>query len=188
MELYTPKTTRMTPIFLNAQFNRNMRNHRAHASGGTSLVAVVYVCRNAGVVSARLFLLGGVSGTRGVQLAARIAKFWPETAFLWLRSRANKKPHKKAHSLPRRGGDERCVPSENATEEAHANFLCRLWDFERPRPQIPIPRHKTQEGLCCDVLLCLQGARPAAGRGARARHAARWLLLTPTNENGDVQI
>ena len=34
------------------------------------------------------------------------------------------------------------------------------------------PDTKTQDGLCCGVLLCLQGARP---RGA-ARHAARWLL------------
>ena len=56
------------------------------------------------------------------------------------------------------------MPSENATEEAHANFLCRLWDFERPRPQIPIPRHrKVFVVVCCCV--CLQGARP---RGARA--------------------
>ena len=62
------------------------------------------------------------------------------------------------------------MPSENATEEAHANFLCRLWDFERPRPQIPIPRHrKVFVVMCCCVY-------KEPGRGARARHAARWLL------------
>ena len=59
MELYTPKTTKMASIYfcLNAQFN-----HRAHASGAL----VVY--RNAGMVRARLLSLGGVSGTRVVQL------------------------------------------------------------------------------------------------------------------------
>ena len=62
------------------------------------------------------------------------------------------------------------MPSDNATEEAHANFLCRLWDFERPRPQIPIPRHrKVFVVVCCCVY-------KEPGRGARARHAARWLL------------
>ena len=62
------------------------------------------------------------------------------------------------------------MPSENATEEAHANFLCRLWDFERPRPQIPIPRHrKVFVVMCCCVY-------KEPGRGARATHAACWLL------------
>ena len=46
------------------------------------------------------------------------------------------------------------------------NLLCRLWDFERPRPQIPIPRHRKDFVVMFYVLLCLQqGARP---RGARA--------------------
>ncbi len=48
------------------------------------------------------------------------------------------------------------MPSENATEEAHANFLCRLWDFERPRPQIPIPRHRkvlNYSSLWCAVVV-----------------------------------
>ena len=39
-------------------------------------------------------------------------------------------------------------------------------------PTAANPDTKTQEGLFCDVLLCLQGARPRA----RARHAACWLL------------
>ena len=71
-------------------------------------------------------------------------------------------------TLPRRG--ERCVPSENATEEAHANSLCRLWGFERPRLQIPIPRHRKVFVVMC---FCVY---KEPGRGARARHAACWLL------------
>lgn len=42
------------------------------------------------------------------------------------------------------------------------NSLCRLWDFERPRPQIPIPRHrKVFVVMCCCVY-------KEPGRGARA--------------------
>ena len=77
------------------------------------------------------------------------------------------KKHTK-RTLPRRG--EGFVPSENSTEEAHADSLCRLWDSERPRPQNPIPRHrKVFVVICCCVY-------KEPGRGARARHAARWLL------------
>ena len=36
------------------------------------------------------------------------------------------------------------------------NSLCRLWDFERPRPQIPIPRHrKVFVVMCCCVYILL---------------------------------
>ena len=84
------------------------------------------------------------------------------------KSKTTNKNHTK-RTLPRRG--ERCVPSENATEEAHAKSHCRLWDFERPRLQIPIPRHmKVFVVMCCCVY------KEPAGRGARARHAACWLL------------
>ena len=62
------------------------------------------------------------------------------------------------------------MPSENATEEAQANSLCRLWNFERPPPQIPIPRRrKVFVVMCCCVY-------KEPGRGARARHAACRLL------------
>ena len=51
------------------------------------------------------------------------------------------------------------------------NSLCRLWDFERPRPQIPIPRHRNYFIVMC----CCVCREP--GRGARALlHAACWLL------------
>ena len=43
------------------------------------------------------------------------------------------------------------------------NSLCRLWDFERPRPQIPIPRHRKDFVVVC----CCVYREP--GRGGRAR-------------------
>ena len=52
------------------------------------------------------------------------------------------------------------------------NSLCRLWDFERPRPQIPIPRHRKDFVVVC----CCVYREPGRG-GARAlHHAACWLL------------
>ena len=51
------------------------------------------------------------------------------------------------------------------------NSLCRLWDFERPRPQIPIPRHRKDFVVVCAVV---STGSPAAG-GARA---SRRLLAT----------
>ena len=51
------------------------------------------------------------------------------------------------------------------------NSLCRLWDFERPRPQIPIPRHRKDFVVVC----CCVYREPGRG-GARALHAAGWLL------------
>ena len=50
------------------------------------------------------------------------------------------------------------------------NSLYRLWDFEHPRPQIPIPRHRKYFVVMC----CCVCREP--GRGARALHAACWLL------------
>ena len=52
------------------------------------------------------------------------------------------------------------------------NSACRLWDFERPRPQIPIPRHRKYFVVMC----CCVCREP--GRGARALHASRRLLAT----------
>ena len=54
------------------------------------------------------------------------------------------------------------------------NLLCRLWDFERPRPQIPIPRHRKDFVVVC---CCVYRAPGRGGGGARAlHHAACWLL------------
>ena len=69
------------------------------------------------MVRARLFSLGGVSGTRVVPIGK------PNSGQKWRfcgYGRVQIKNHTK-RTLPRRG--ERCVPSENATEEAHANSL-----------------------------------------------------------------
>ena len=57
------------------------------------------------------------------------------------------------------------------------NSLCRLWDFERPRPQIPIPRHRKDFVVVCCCVYSLQGIRPRA-RGGRAR-SARVYRSTP---------
>ena len=80
-------------------------------------------------------------------------------AFLWLRSRANQKPHK-AHSASTRR-------ALSAKRERHGRGACEfpLSPVGFRTPTAANPDTKTQEGLCCDVLLCLQGARP---RGARA--------------------
>ena len=53
------------------------------------------------------------------------------------------------------------------------NSLCRLWDFERPRPQIPIPRPRHRKVFV--VMCCCVYREPGRG-GARALHAAGWLL------------
>ena len=56
------------------------------------------------------------------------------------------------------------------------NSLCRLWDFERPRPQILIPRHRKDfvvTGHAADS--CCVYREPGRG-GARPLHAACWLL------------
>jgi hypothetical protein len=80
-------------------------------------------------------------------------------AFLWLRSRANQKPHK-AHSASTRR-------ALSAKRERHGRGACEfpLSPVGFRTPTAANPDTKTQEGLCCGVLLCLQGARP---RGARA--------------------
>ena len=80
-------------------------------------------------------------------------------AFLCLRSRANQKPHK-AHSASTRR-------ALSAKRERHGRGACEfpLSPVGFRTPTAANPDTKTQEGLCCDVLLCLQGARP---RGARA--------------------
>ena len=87
-------------------------------------------------------------------------------AFLWLRSRANQKPHK-AHSASTRR-------ALSAKRERHGRGACEfpLSPVGFRTPTAANPDTETQEGLCCDVLLCLQGARP---RGARA---SRRLLAT----------
>ena len=51
------------------------------------------------------------------------------------------------------------------------NSICRLWDFERPRPQIPIPRHRKDFVVVC----CCVYREPGRG-GARA--LPRRLLAT----------
>ena len=53
--------------------------------------------------------------------------------------------------------------------------LCRLWGFERPRPQIPIPRHRKGFVVVCCCVYRLYYREPGRG-GARALHAACWLL------------
>ena len=74
-------------------------------------------------------------------------------------SRANKKKHK-AHSASTRR-------ALSAKRERHGRGACEfpLSPVGFRTPTAANPDTKTQEGLCCDVLLCLQGARP---RGARA--------------------
>ena len=92
-------------------------------------------------------------------------------AFLWIRSRvACKSKITQSELCLDEASAVCCVPSENATEEAHANSLCRLWGFERPRLQIPIPRHRKVFVVMC---FCVY---KEPGRGVRARHAACWLL------------
>ena len=58
------------------------------------------------------------------------------------------------------------------------NSLCRLWDFERPRPQIPIPRHRKDFVVvcCCAVVSAVHRREPGRGGGGGGLHAACWLL------------
>ena len=97
-------------------------------------------------------------------------------AFLWLWSRANQKPHKKANSsLFLDEASAVCqarTPQRRRMRIRSENSLCRLWDFERPRPTAANPDTETQEGLCCGMLLCLQGARPRGGARASRRRLA----------------
>ena len=97
-------------------------------------------------------------------------------AFLWLRSRANQKPHKANSSLFLDEASAVCqarTPQRRRMRIRSENSLCRLWDFERPRPQIPIPRHRKGFVVVC----CCVYREPGRG-GARALHASRRRLAT----------
>ena len=62
------------------------------------------------------------------------------------------------------------TPRRRRMQIRSESSLRRLWDFERPRPQIPIPRHRKDFVVMC----CCVYREP--GRGARALHVACWLL------------
>ena len=53
------------------------------------------------------------------------------------------------------------------------NSLCRLWDFERPRPQIPIPRHRKDF-----VVVCCCVYRESGRGGARAPRQHKRVITT----------
>ena len=91
-------------------------------------------------------------------------------AFLWLRSRANQKPHK-AHSASTRR-------ALSAKRERHGRGACEfpLSPVGFRTPTAANPDTETQKGLCCDVLLCLQSTRsPAAGRARATPPAGYWV-------------
>ena len=99
MELYVPKTTKMTPFLMH-----NLITERTSAAPWRR--------RNAGLVRASRSSLGGVPGARAVQLAKpNSGQKW---RFLWLRPRANPKRRQNAKEACGRG-QERRWQSANAS-------------------------------------------------------------------------
>ena len=124
--------------------------------------AAPWWCRNAGMVRVRLSrsvgYLGNARCSSDSQILAR-------NGVLWLRSRANQKSKTTQSAL--------CLDEASAVCQArtpHGRGACEfpLSPVGFRTPTAANPDTKTQEGLCCDVLLCLEGARL---RGARAPHA-----------------
>ena len=94
MELYIPKTTKMTPFFL---LMHNLITERTPAAPWRR--------RNAGLVRSSRLSFGWISGARAVQLAKpNSGQKW---RFWWLRPRANPKRRQNTKEARGRGQDRR---------------------------------------------------------------------------------